>query len=161
MEELKPKGRGDDHIFDFSKITDQIYIGSDFCSGGVCKIHAEEFKNLGVGFELNLSQEENELPPKKMEVGYLWLPVLDGFAPTLAQFAIGTAAIHEAIKNGKKVYVHCKNGHARSPSMVAAYLIRYQGYTLEEALSLIKEKRSEVHIEDNQIEALRKFSLYA
>ncbi len=155
---LIPRGRNDDHIFDFSKITDQIYIGSDLCKGGICKIHAEEFKRLGVSFELNLSHEENELPPKDISLGYLWLPVVDGYAPTQEQFDIGTSAIHEAVKNGGVVYVHCKNGHARSPSMVVAYLTRYQGHTLEDALRLVKEKRSEVHIEPSQKEALRKFS---
>lgn len=157
---LKSRGRNDDHIFDFSKITENVYIGSDLCKGGVCLIHAEEFKKLGIGFELNLSYEENELPPKDMEIGYLWLPVVDGYAPSKTQLAIGTSAIHEAVKSGKKVYVHCKNGHGRSPTMVAAYLIRYQGYILEDAIELIKEKRQEVHIEDTQIEALKRFSAY-
>lgn len=155
---LTPKGRNDEHIFDFSKITDKIYIGSDLCRGGVCLIHREEFKKLGVKFELNLSQEENELPPKDLEVGYLWLPVADGYAPSQLQLCIGTAAIHEAVVNGKKVYVHCKNGHGRSPTVVAAYLIRYKDYSLEGALKLIKEKRPEVHIEETQYEALRLFS---
>src|SRR3990172_3193717 len=103
MNSLEPKGRNDGHIFDLSKITDQIFIGSDLCRGGVCIIHGEEFKKLGVGFELNLSHEQNELPPKDMEVGYLWLPVVDGYAPSQTQLDIGTSAMHEAIKNGKKV----------------------------------------------------------
>jgi dual specificity MAP kinase phosphatase len=157
MNNLEPKGRNDEHKFDFSKITDQIYIGSDLCRGGVCIMHGEEFKKLGVGLELNLSQEENELPPKDMEIGYLWLPVVDGYAPSQTQLGIGVSAIHEAIKSGKKVYVHCKNGHARSPSLVAAYLMKHGGYILEDAVKLIKEKREEVHIEDSQIEALREF----
>lgn len=154
---LMPRGRNDDHIFDFSKITDRVFIGSDLCKGGVCLIHREEFKKLDIKFELNLSQEENELPPKDLEVGYLWLPVVDGHAPTQLQLCIGTAAIHEVVENGKNVYVHCKNGHGRSPTMVAAYLVRYQGYSLEDALKLIKEKREEVHIEEAQFEALKLF----
>src|SRR3990172_7355755 len=97
---LIPKGRNDEHKFDFSKVTDQIFIGSDLCKGGVCIIHAEQFKKLGVSVELNLSQEENELPPKEIET-YLWLPVTDGYAPSQAQLDIGTSAIHAAIKNSK------------------------------------------------------------
>ena len=153
---LIPKGRNDEHKFDFSKVTDQIFIGSDLCKGGVCIIHAEQFKKLGVSVELNLSQEENELPPKEIET-YLWLPVTDGYAPSQAQLDIGTSAIHAAIKNGKKVFVHCKNGHARSPSMVTAYLMKYEGLSLDDALKLIKEKREEVHIEESQLRALEEF----
>jgi len=156
MNDLKPQGRNDGHIFDFSEITDQIYIGSDLCRAGVCLIHGEEFKKLGVSVELNLSHEENELPPKDIET-YLWLPVVDGYAPTPNQLDIGTSTMHEAVKNAKKVYIHCKNGHGRSPTMVAAYLIRYEGLNLEEAIKLIKEKRNEVHIEEGQRTALEEF----
>ena len=154
---LDPKGRNDQHEFDYSKITDNIYIGSDLCQGGFCLIHAEQFKMLGIGFELNLSQENNELPPKEIEVGYLWLPVVDGYSPSILQLQIGTAAMNAAVKAGKNVYVHCKNGHARSPSLVAAYLIKFQGYTFENALDEIKKKRPEVHIEETQREVLQEF----
>lgn len=154
---ITPKGRNDGHKFDYSEITEQIYIGSDLCKGGVCLIHGEEFKKLGISFEINLSQENNELPPKDMEIGYLWLPVVDGYAPSQTQLNIGTSAMHNVIDSGKIVFVHCKNGHARSPSMVVAYLLRYEGYRLEDAMHLIKEKRSEVHIENTQLVALHEF----
>src|SRR3990172_3717748 len=143
MNSLEPKGRNDGHIFDLSKITDQIFIGSDLCKGGVCLIHGEEFKKLGVGFELNLSHENNELPPKDMEIGYIWLPVVDGYAPTQEQLKMGTCLMDIAINAGKIVFIHCKNGHARSPTLVAAYMIKYQGKSIDEAINLVKEKRPE------------------
>jgi len=151
------KGRNDGHRFDYSKIADRVYIGSDLCRAGVCKIHGEEFRDLGIGFELNLSQENNELPPKDMRVGYLWLPVADGHSPTQVQLDIGTAAINSVVESGDAVYVHCKNGHGRSPTLVVAYLVRYKGYNLLEAQSLVKEERPEIHIEDSQIQELEKF----
>ena len=156
MPKLKPRGRNDSHIFDYSKITEQIYIGSDLCKGGVCKIHGEEFKSLRVTVEVNLSQEGNELPPKDIET-YAWIPVVDGYSPTQAQLDMGTSIINEAIKGDKRVYVHCRNGHARSPTLVAAYLIRFKGMSLDEVTKLIKEKRPETHIEAAQIEELKRF----
>jgi len=153
---LKPQGRNDGHQMDYSQITDQIYIGSDLCKAGVCLIHGEEFKKLGIVAEINLSLENNELPPKDIET-YLWLPVVDGYAPSMEQMKIGTNMLDTLVKAGKKVYVHCKNGHARSPSLIAAYLIKYKGMALGEALSLIKEKRPESHIEDTQKKALDEF----
>ncbi len=153
---VAPKGRNDDHVFDYSKITDSIILGSDFCKGGVCFLHEEEFKELGISVEINLSYEENELPPKNLE-GYLWLPVVDGYAPNETQLLIGSAAIHEALQNGKRVYIHCRNGHGRSPALVIAYLTRYESMSLEDAASLIKTKRPESHLERVQIDALNEF----
>lgn len=154
---MTPKGRNDRHLFDFSKITSQIYIGSDLCGGGVCFVHGEEFRKLGVSFEVNLSQENNELPPKEIEIGYAWLPVTDGYAPTQEQLTMGTCLIDTVINMGKVVYVHCRNGHGRSPTLVAAYLMRFGGYKMEDAINFVKEKRPEVHIEAVQIDALEKF----
>ena len=153
----EPGGRNDGHILEYSQITDQIYVGSDFCKGGICLIHEEEFKKLGVTVEINLSREDNELPPKNGIASYTWLPVADGNAPTPDQLAIGTCILDTSINAGKKVYVHCRNGHARSPSLVAAYLAKYGGMNLEEAYELIKEKRPESHIEESQKKALEEF----
>ena len=154
---LSPRGRNDGHIFDFSKITDQVYIGSDLCKGGVCLIHSEEFKKLGVSVEINLSAENNELPPKDMEIGYTWLPVIDGCAPSLEQLEMGTCLIDTAVNMGKTVFVHCKNGHARSPTLVVAYLMKYKKMNVEEAIKFISEKRPETHIEESQRKALEEF----
>jgi protein-tyrosine phosphatase len=153
---LKPKGRNDSHKFDYSKITDKIYIGSDMCKGGVCMIHGEEFKKLGVSVEINLSIESNELPPKEIS-SYVWLPTVDGYAPSNIQLGIGTSVINEAVESDDTVYVHCRNGHGRSPTLVAAYFVRYKNISVDDAIELIGKKRSEVHVEDRQRKALMKF----
>lgn len=156
MDNQQPQGRNDDHVFDYSVITDQIFLGSDLCKAGVCLIHGDEFKKLDVFVEINLSQERNELPPKDIE-SYVWLPVVDGHAPNVHQLDIGTAIMNEAVENGRKVYVHCTNGHGRSPTLIAAYLIRYKNLSVEAAMQLLKVKRPEIHIEDVQIKALEEF----
>lgn len=156
MDKPEPQGRNDGHEMDYSVITDQIYIGSDLCKGGVCKIHGEEFKRLGVEDEINLSIENNELPPKEIK-SYTWLPVVDGHAPDQSQLDSGTSVMNEVIKNGKKIYIHCKNGHGRSPTLVAAYMIRFEGKTPGEAEELIRQKRPEIHIEETQMAALTEF----
>jgi hypothetical protein len=153
----QPAGRNDSHIFDYSKVTENIFIGSDFCKGGVCLLHKDEFERLGVSVEINLSAENNELPPKELET-YLWLPVVDGYAPSEMQLLIGSSAMHAALSAGKKVYVHCRNGHGRSPALVAAYLMRYKGLSLDEAAQTIKLKRPESHLEKVQIDALTAFA---
>lgn len=157
MKKLKPKGRGDGHKFDYSGITDKIIVGSDFCTGRVCALHEDEFKKLNVCAEINLSAEKKEKPPDDIDV-YAWLPVVDGYAPTLDQLDYATSLINEVVSKEKNIYVHCKNGHGRSPTLVAAYLIRYKGMDVDEAIKFIKKKRPEVHIEKSQRKALEKYS---
>jgi protein-tyrosine phosphatase len=153
---LKPKGRNDGHNFDYSIIADKIYVGSDFCVGRECKLHSEEFNKMGVCVEINLAAEKKEIPPDDINM-YAWLPVVDGYAPTMDQLNLGTSMINEAVEKGNTVYVHCKNGHGRSPTMVAAYLIRYKGLSVDEAIDLIVQKRPETHIEEVQRWALVEF----
>jgi protein-tyrosine phosphatase len=49
--------------------------------------------------------------------------------------------IHDKLSNHKKVLVHCHMGIQRSAAIVACYLIRYYGATVEQAVSYIKNKR--------------------
>ncbi len=135
---------------EFSQITDQIYIGTNMC----CSVHAGKLSELGLYADIDLEEERQESPPE-VEV-YLWLPVKDLSAPTKTQLDIGVKALDALVKDGKKVYVHCKNGHGRSPTLVAAYFIS-QGLSMDEAIKKIEEKRPEIHLEDVQLKALKNF----
>lgn len=53
----------------------------------------------------------------------------------------GADAIHRAVSSGSTILVHCKNGHHRSASIVALYLMKYHGMTLVDAIMFIKKKR--------------------
>jgi len=145
------------HKFDYSIITDNIILGSDFCNHRVCKLHSSEFKKLGVSSEISLRAELKEVPADEL-CTYTWLPVPDKMAPNQNQLAIGTSIIDGAVSSGQKIYVHCTHGHGRSPTLVVAYFIRFQGKSLEEAEHIVKEKRPEIHIEPPQREALVEFA---
>lgn len=155
---MKPasNGRNDRHSFDYSQINNNLFLGSDFCTGRKCKLHSDEFEKMGVCVELNLAAEKKEVPPDNIDI-YAWLPVVDGYAPSQDQFLAGTTLINESIENGNTVYVHCKNGHGRSPTMVIAYLLRFKGMNIDEAINFIKSKRPEIHIEEAQLLALNEF----
>jgi len=152
----KPMGRNDRHVVDYSQITKHIIVGSNLCDRQICPIHGQEFKDLDVCVEINLDNQRREIPPEQLE-SYTWIPVIDGHAPRQVQLDIGSAIMDIAAKNNKKVYIHCKNGHARGPTMVVAYFIKYKGMTVSEAEQKIKDKRPEIHIEDIQRKALDVF----
>jgi protein-tyrosine phosphatase len=148
---------GEDHSFDYSKITDNIYIGSDLCKGNVCPIHSEQFRALGVTAEINLTAEHKESPPDHMDI-YAWIPVVDQTAPTQDQLTVGSSIIDQMVSGGKTIYVHCKDGHGRGPTMVAAYFVRFKGMEVGEAISTIKKERPVIHLEDEQLKALEEFA---
>ena len=53
--------------------------------------------------------------------------------------------IHETIKSGGKVVVHCMAGVSRSASIILAYLVKYRNMTLREAFKHTRDRRSIVH----------------
>jgi len=56
-------------------------------------------------------------------------------------FPTTTTWMEEALQGGGKVLVNCWQGASRSATLVLAYLVRYKGMDLVEALRMVKEKR--------------------
>lgn len=49
--------------------------------------------------------------------------------------------MHEKIKNNKKIYIHCRAGVNRSPSIIILYLMKYENYDLYDAYLKIAKLR--------------------
>jgi protein-tyrosine phosphatase len=139
-------------IMNFSKITDNIYVGTNAC----CQIHFDN-KLLKKGVKANVGMEAERIDQPIGIKSSLWLPTKDITAPTGKQLDIGVSFIDTVIKNKEKVYIHCRNGHGRAPTMTAAYFIS-QGMTVPSAISKIKKKRPEIHLDKKQVDALKRFA---
>lgn len=137
---------------DYHYITDGVYIGTNQC----CQTHfAEKLKKDGLSADISLEEERIDAP---FGVDfYVWIPVKNHTAPTPDQLDFGVTVLEKLVALRKKIYVHCKNGHGRAPTLVAAYLIK-KGMTPEEAEAFVKSRRPAVHLENVQREALQKFS---
>lgn len=135
----------------YSKITNFIYIGTNEC----CQ--KKEFAKalLKKGIKADISLEEDKIDIAFGVKYYLWLPVKDHTSPTPFQFKIGISMIEQLVKAKKKVYVHCRKGHGRAPTLVVAYLIT-QGMELKQAIDFVKSKRPEIHFRPVQKAALSK-----
>lgn len=135
--------------FDYDQINDLVYLGTNMC----CQFGFEkELLVKGVRADISLEKEKIDAP-----VGvdfFLWLPTDDGTPPSPDAFALGVQTLEFFTKRNIAVYVHCKNGHGRGPTLLAAYLIK-QGRTIEEAISLIQSKRPSIHLTESQIHALK------
>jgi protein tyrosine phosphatase (PTP) superfamily phosphohydrolase (DUF442 family) len=136
---------------EYDYIDDGIYIGTNFC----CQVHFDKgLKSEGVEADISLEGEQVDSPFGVKS--YVWLPVADKTAPTLDQLDIGVDALEKLVSMSKKVYVHCKNGHGRAPTLVAAYFMN-KGMSVEEAVAHIKAKRPSIHLQDVQIAKLQEY----
>lgn len=136
---------------DHDEIVDGIFIGTNQC----CQTHFDE-RLLKLGIEADISLEEERIDAPFGVQFYIWLPVTDRHAPTQAQLELGATVLEKLVALGKRVYVHCKKGHGRAPTLVAAYLMR-QGKSLTEALRIIALRRPAIHLTEVQREALKTF----
>ena len=141
--------------FNYNKITPNIYLGTNMC----CQTHFEK-KLLAKGITLDVSLEGERID-KPYGIGYyLWLPTRDHTAPSMQKLHMGVHCISVAICEKEKVYVHCKNGHGRAPTMVAAYLIKHKNMSATEAVLYIKKRRPEIHPEPSQKKRLEQWEKY-
>ena len=138
---------------DYDEVIDGIFIGTNQC----CRTHFDErLRRAGITADISLEEERLDQP-----VGvafYLWLPAKDKTAPTQSQLRVGVAVLEELVRLKQKVYVHCKLGHGRAPTLVAAYIVKKRGQTVREAIDFVSHKRDHVHIEDVQRNALEAYA---
>lgn len=138
---------------DYNHIIDGIYIGTNQC----CQMHFDDSLKNKEGITADISLEKDRLDAPFGVEFYLWLPVADHTPPNPNQLVLGASVLQQLVAMGHKVYVHCKNGHGRAPTLLAAYLILFQDYTVKEAVDLIKKMRPATHLQDTQIKALAEF----
>ncbi|KAL9648147.1 hypothetical protein ABK040_007512 [Willaertia magna] len=56
-----------------------------------------------------------------------------------------------------KIFVHCRNGHSRSATLVVAYLMKHLMLHVEEAFTLVKNKRSVINPNRSFLEQLEDY----
>jgi protein-tyrosine phosphatase len=140
--------------FEYNQITENIFLGTNAC----CTIHFDK-ELLDKGVRADISMEGEKLDAAEGAEYFLWLPTVDHEAPTVTKLSIGVHMIQELVDAKEKVYVHCKNGHGRGPSLVIAYFI-FMGDDFDTAFKKVKEKRESIHLEGNQEEKLREFEVW-
>jgi protein-tyrosine phosphatase len=60
---------------------------------------------------------------------------------TAAYIAAVYGQSKEGYNTGKRVLIHCKQGLNRSALILCAFLIMYLGYTVDDAIAFVREKR--------------------
>jgi protein-tyrosine phosphatase len=123
---------------DFSQITDSLFIGTTPLPNDY-----EILRKLDVGLVINMRVERRPYAdPHSSPIPALWLPTCDSplFPIPLRKLHRGVAAALATFDKGQKVYAHCAAGVHRSVALGASILIA-RGYSVDEAIQLIKERR--------------------
>jgi protein-tyrosine phosphatase len=148
-----------DHLWRFStglpqmkrsEITPHLYLGGQYHLKSLNRL-----STLGVTGIVNMRTttiHKAEVPTMKI----CNLPTVDKTAPTLENLKKGVQFITEQVKNGGKVYIHCRMGEERGATMTIAYLIS-TGLTYEDAYALVKSVRTFIRPIPAQIARLREF----
>ncbi len=150
----KVKGIPEDVPLDYSQITDHLYIAA-----WPTRAHRQQIIDLGVRLVIStiLEKPDQELgePPLRLvrvratDLGKrLIFP--DG------QLMKGVEAALSVLERGEGVMVFCKAGMHRSATLTACILVA-QGYTPDEAIRLVLEKRSRAHFNETHRQKINHF----
>ncbi len=135
----------------FSKITPTLFLGGQPNDKGIPQLKKWEVTAI-VSMRMKV--------PKKayQDAGFtlLHLPTVDQMPPTIADLQKGVKFIEEVTNQGGKVYIHCRFGEGRGPSMAIAYLMS-QGLTLEDAITQVKKVRTFINPSLKQMLQLKEF----
>ncbi len=123
---------------DVSAITDYLYISAWPRSN-----HAEEIRALNVRLILSMHWIRPSRILGQPPVRLLWLPTFDNWLMPMPIRILkrGVETALPVIQDGYRVLVHCRAGVHRSVAMACCVLIG-MGLTAEEAIALVKQKRS-------------------
>jgi hypothetical protein len=112
----------------WSKMEDGLYLG-----GRVLE------PPPGTDAVLNLNEIED---PYRAET-HRWEPIRDSApAPSIDWLREQVEFVEAERAAGKTVYVHCTAGVSRGAMVVVAYYMAHMGWTRDEALAFVKERRS-------------------
>lgn len=132
--------QNEDEFVDMGKgpaeILDYLFIGSEEHASNLSQL-----KEHNISSVLNVAKGCRNYFEDDLE--YFNLPVLDICEEDISTiFQKSYDFIEQVHLSGGKVLVHCNAGISRSATICAAYLMKRQGLTMDEALKTIKEKRN-------------------
>lgn len=140
---------------DMTWVTERIAVG-----GGIWTDQKMiEVSRAGVTHIIDMQIEFDDTPlAEPYGIDVLWNPVDDDFRPKPAEvFRRGVDFAIKALEgDSSKLFIHCAAGVHRAPMMALAVL-RATGWSLQEAMSLIQERRYVVDFADVYVNSVERF----
>jgi diacylglycerol kinase (ATP) len=147
--------RKNDKVPAIQQIDDKLFLACRLFSNDLL-----ELQNRGVKAILDVTAEFGGLDwsAQDQNLAYLNVPVLDHQSPQQAELVQAIHWIHNHIKNGRAVTVHCALGRGRSVLVVAAYLLAINpDWSVAQALTKINDIRQTAALNRSQFKALKKY----
>ncbi len=120
-------------IDQYSHVGPYLYVGGQYRATA-----RRYFERLGIKVIVNLRRQR--IPRAIGGIEILQIPTQDWRPPTLDGLKRGIRFIDAHVARKQAVYVHCRLGEGRGPTMAAAYLIS-KGMTADEAVAHIQRFR--------------------
>jgi protein-tyrosine phosphatase len=136
------------------QVTAHLFIGSQYNLLGLKKLKA-----LGVTAIVNMRMHNTYNEAVHEGIKYLHLPTIDNTPPPLDVLIQGANFIDEEIRNKGVVYVHCRQGLGRGPTMAMAYLIKLS-MTYKEAYDMVRKVRIFINPRPGQVRRLKELEAY-
>jgi protein tyrosine phosphatase (PTP) superfamily phosphohydrolase (DUF442 family) len=137
-----------------SQITANLFLGGQYNLQGLKKL-----KEMGITAIINMRMHSIYTEAQYQGFRYLHLPTPDNTAPAMADLIKGAEFARDEIKNGGKIYIHCRQGLGRGPTMAIAYLMK-MGATYEDAFAMVKKARTFISPRPAQIRRLKELEIY-
>lgn len=119
-----------------------------FGSYPMCQEDVDILETNGVRYFVDLTcPTESKIIPYKTNHTYIHYPISDHKTPSqwtsFAKLILKIVQIIKELKEGEKIYIHCKGGHGRSGTVVACVLCYIFRLKPENALELTNEYHNE------------------
>ncbi|MDQ3141341.1 MAG: dual specificity protein phosphatase family protein [Bacteroidota bacterium] len=137
-----------------SQISADLFLGGQYNLLGLKKL-----KQIGITAIVSMREKSIYKEAHFEGFKFLHLPTVDNTPPTLKDLIKGAEFVDAEIKNKGKVYIHCRQGLGRGPSMTIAYLLKI-GTTYEDAFALVKSVRTFIDPRPMQISRLKELETY-
>jgi rhodanese-related sulfurtransferase len=115
----------------------------------------EIWETSPVGLSIPYSKKDWQ----EMKIQHEYVKALDHKLLSVEQLDAAADKINQHIQAGRNVYVHCRAGVGRSAQAVAAYLIKYEGKSVDDACDIIVSSRKVATVKKKK-DALNAFAVH-